>query len=406
MEDTLSGGRSEREPPRWQRPLVITILLVVLATGVERLTTSSHHSAQPLPAPASAPAPLSPATSPPTTTTPTAPALDGVVGTLPRGTELIVGGQHPFVLGAATQWLSRLPVSPDEALTGAFPVAGGIVAQVQNLESPGTGPGSRIYFVRRDGSWSLLTSADNVVTSFDGQRIFALTVARGEQPGTLAEIALSGKKIARHAVPAGFAVWSDSPEGLVVSSDPEPGDAYPDLRIVDPETLAARQDLGSIGYVDAASSTVVAWTPSGCSSQCSLTVANLAVGGGQHHLTQARGFTPGAMAISPDGLTLAISWVAQQPEPRTGFVEVVNLSTGARHAIPGVATAFEQAADLTWTPDGQSLGVGVELSGDVRRVGVWSLTGGPVQLLNADVTEAEDSASTLLALSSRLTSKA
>ena len=309
-----------------------------------------------------------------------------------------MGGQHPAVIGSPTQWLSRLPVRANQAVTGAFPVEGGVVVQLRFLLQSSEGPASRFYLVRSDGSYAFLGAADRAVASRDQRAVYALTSARPGTAGSLAQVALDGRVVTRTPVPDGLQVWADSAAGLLVTSTPQPGNEYADLHLVDPRTLASTRDLGQVSYVDSATSRYVAWQPTGCVATCGILIADLTTRAAALKVTQVPGFSVGAVAISPDGRNVAVSWLSTGLASKPGFIEVVNVATGARRKLPGVATAVEQAADLAWTPDGRSLAVGIELPGDVRRVGLWPLTGGPVQVLSDRFVEAEDTASTLLAL--------
>jgi hypothetical protein len=389
MEDTVSGGRPPVPRPPWLRPVVVVAGVGFIAYGVFRLSTDPQAAPKtPVPSPASftttTPAP-----------TPTGPAFKGLTGTLPPTTQLVVGGQHPAVIGGATQWLNQLPVRANQAVTGAFAVHGGVVVQLRFLEQSSEGPSSRFYLVRSDGSYVFLGAADKAVASADEQAVYALRVTRPGSAGSLAEVSLDGTVVRRAKVPNGLQIWADSTAGLLVTSDPEPGNEYADLHLVDPKTLVSTRDLGQVSYVDSATSRFVAWQPTACVARCGIVVADLTTHAAPLKVTQVAGYSVGAVAISPDGYNVAVSWLTSSAP---GFVEVVNVGTGVRRTLPDVATAVEQVADLAWTPDGQSLAVGVELPGDVRRVGLWPLAGGPVQVLADRFVETEDTASTLLAL--------
>jgi hypothetical protein len=391
MDDEVSGGAPPRVRPPWFRPLVAAAGVGLVAYGVVGLVRGPP-KATPPPVPSPASATTTPAP------TPTGPQLNGLTGRLPATTELVVGGQHPAVIGGATQWLDHLPVRGDQAVTGAFVVTGGVVVQVRFLELSAEGPSSRFYLVRKDGSYVFLGAADTAVASADQHEVYALRVARPRAAGSLAEVSLDGTVVRRTPVPNGLQIWSDSSAGLLVTSDPEPGNEYADLHLVDPKTLVSTRDLGQVSYVDSATSRFVAWQPTACIARCGIVVADLTSHAAPLRVTQVSGYSVGAVAISPDGHSVAVSWLTGSAGPGPGFVEVVNVGTGVRSTVPGVATAAQQVADLAWTPDSRSLAVGVELAGDVRRVGVWSLAGGPVQVLADRFVEPEDSLSTLLAL--------
>jgi hypothetical protein len=389
MDDTVSSRFPQRPRPPWLTPAMAVAGVALIGYGLFRVIFD----------PSPTPKPAVPSPSSVTTTaapTPTGPALKGLEGTLPPATQLLVGGQHPAVIGGPTQWLNHLPVRATQSVTGAFAVKGGVVVQLRFLLPSNEGPGSRFYLVRGDGSYRFLGAGDRAVARQDQRAVYALTAARPGSAGTLTELSLDGATLSRRQVPDGLQVWADSAEGLLVTSDPQPGNQYADLHLINATSLVSTRDLGQVSYVESATSQYVAWQPTGCAATCGLLLADLTRGSAPLKITQVAGHSIGSVAISPSGRDVAISWL--DPSGGPGFVEVVNLASDVRRTVPGVATAALQAADLAWTPDGQSLAVAVVLAGDVRRVGLWRLTGGPVQVLADRFVEAEDTASTLLVL--------
>jgi len=389
MADVLSGGSPDREPRRWRRAVIaLAAALVIVGVGVLQLGRVHHRATSaPMPIPVVT---LSPRVMPAPSRVdapPVVPRFDGVVTRLARGSELIVGGPHPAVLGGTAQWLRQLPVGADEVVSKILPVPAGLVIAVQRLQLSDQ-PSSKIYLVRPNAATVvLLTAADEVVAGVDGARVYALCYGPSgtTRPGTLLEVALSGKVLARHSVPAGRTLQADTAAGLLIAEYPPTGNGPADLRIVDRRTLAVRQQLGKVGFVIAATSTRVAWTPAGCTSQCDLTIAELPTGA-RRTLMVAHDCGVGTLAFNPNGRTVAVSYYGrrhpQQPGGSApGFVEIVNLNTGSRKRLPGVETGIKQSADLSWTPDGSSLAIGVGLAGNVRRVGLWPAAGGPVHLL-------------------------
>ncbi len=389
MADVLTGGSPDREPRRWRRAVIaLAAALLIGGVGVLQLGRVHHRATSaPMPTPVVT---LSPRATPAparVNAPPVVPRFDGVVTRLPRGSELIVGGPHPAVLGGTAPWLRQLPVGAEEVVSKILPVPAGLVIAVQRLLQLPDQPSSKIYLVRPNAATVvLLTAADETVAGVDGARVYALRYGPSgtTRPGTLLEVALSGKVLARHSVPAGLTLQADTAVGLLIAEYPTTGNGPADLRIVDRRTLTVRQQLGKVGFVIAATSTRVAWTPAGCTSQCDLTIAELPTGA-RHTLRVAHNYVVGTLAFNPDGRTVAVSYAGRHPQQpggsAPGFVEIVNLNTGSRQRLPGVATGSKQSADLSWTPDGSSLAIGVGLDGNVRRVGLWPTTGGPVHLL-------------------------
>src|SRR5947199_8712892 len=100
MEDTLSSRFPQRPRPPWLTPVMAVAGVAFIGYGVFRLTLDPTPSPKP---PVPRPASLTTTAAP----TPTGPALQGLSGTLPPATQLLVGGQHPAVIGGPTQWLTH-----------------------------------------------------------------------------------------------------------------------------------------------------------------------------------------------------------------------------------------------------------------------------------------------------------
>ncbi len=318
------------------------------------------------------------------------------------GIRLVVGGPHPTGIGRGAPRLGGVPVPADGLVTRVLAVPAGLLVQVQRRQLDAQ-PAAKIYLVRRDGRTTLLTATDEVVVGWRGEEIFALRYGTTgpESPGVLTELALSGRVLAIHSVPAGLAPQTDTAAGLVVAVYPAGGDAPANLQILDRRTLAIRQRLGKVGYVVGAISTQAAWTVPGCASTCELVVADLPTGP-RRTIALAPGYGVGAVAFSFDGQRVAIGYYGRHPQQpggaAPGIVEVVDLASGARHRVPGVNTGIKQVADLAWTPDGRWLAVAVAWSDlGFRRVGLWSARGGPIHVLPGRFPGA-DTPAALLAL--------
>lgn len=387
MAEVLTGGPPERPPRRWSRVAAAVAAVLVVGTGAGLVV----RVARPAAAPVSTPSPSPSASSGWTASAPAQdlvePRLDGVPAPAPDGARLVVGGPHPTGVGRGAPWLGRLPVSADEAVSRVLAVPAGLVVAVQRRQLSDTQPSSKIYLVRHTAA-VLLAAADEVVVGVAGDRVFTLRYGPSGQgrPGTLLELTLSGRVLARHSVPAGFSPQADTAAGLLVAVYPVTGNGPADLRIVDRHTLAVRQRLGQVAYVAAATSTRAAWISAGCTSRCDLTVADLP-NGARRALAVANGYGVGAFAFSPDDRRIAVGYYGRHPQQpggtAPGFVEVVTLSSGARERVPGVATGIKQVADLAWTPDGQWLAISVGWPDqDIRRVGLWPADGGPVRVLS------------------------
>src|SRR5436309_3468675 len=102
MDDTVTSRFPQRPRPPWLTPVMAVAGVAFIGYGVFRLTFDPTPTPKP-----DVPSPASVTTTPPT---PTGPALKGLSATLPPATQLLVGGQHPAVIGGPTQWLNQLPV--------------------------------------------------------------------------------------------------------------------------------------------------------------------------------------------------------------------------------------------------------------------------------------------------------
>jgi|SRR5829696_177991 len=406
MGDLLVSGAPDR-PPRFSIRLVVgglTLLAVGVLVALPLLDSGSPTEPGPRPPATTPSASTSPATPPPLLPDEQVQArLDGSPGDLPSGVVLALGGPEPTAVGRGSGpafALDQLPLADGEAVSALLPASGGLVAVVQHAVLSDTEPAARVYLVGAGGP-VLLAEADEVVVGHRRDRVFALRYGPGwTSPGTLLQVSWSGRVVAGHSTPVGFALHADTPAGLLTSIRPL-GDEPARLQLVDPLTLAVREQLGPIGYVLTATATRAVWLPHSCAGPCGLAVADLTTGA-RSTVRLATGFDPGSAAISPDGRHLAVGYRGRHPQQpggaAAGFVEVVTLPTGRVSRIPGVATGIKQVAELAWTPDGKSLALTVgQPEDDRRRVGLWA-PGGPVRVLPADVAGA-GAPSALLALS-------
>jgi len=400
MTDVLAGGSADRPPRRW--PMVAAAVVaaaLVVGGGLQHLRGGSLDTS-PAAVPSAGALPPSVPSSPELPSpgwTAWAPGDDPVpqpsgvtAAGIISGVRLVVGGPHPAGLGAGAPKLGGLPVPADWEVQQVWAVPAGLLAVVQRLHMSDTEPSSKIYLVRPDGTAVLLAAGDAFVARFDGKAIFALRSgatgpgSSADHPGVLSEVSLSGRVLDRHQVSAQFYPRADTSYGLLAEVYP-PGDGPVDLQLLDRRTLAVRRHVGMAGYGFGATSTRVAWITAGCTTACRLVVADLRTGS-QRTVAAASGYQPGEIAVSPDGRQVAVSYYGRHPQQpggaAPGIVDVIDLTNGHRQRIPGVATGIKQAADLSWTPDGRWLAVGVGCpTGDYRRFGLWPAAGGPVHVL-------------------------
>jgi hypothetical protein len=305
--------------------------------------------------------------------------LDGVAGRLPKGIKLLLGGQHPTVLGGNAHQFSHVPIDAHQEVTGIVPVKDGFVVQVQD-EATLNESALAVYWVRQDGKASLVTNTDVVIPAQAGDRIFAYATGAGnavplaKQVGHLAEVTLAGRVVATHTLPAGLVPLADSPAGLVFSDL-----ARDKVEIRDRRTLAVRKDVAPAeAHVAMDHGWLVSSADPFCNVNCQLSVQNLATAK-TYHVQIADHLYVGEVAVNPNGRSVAISfWGAETP----GSVVVTDLASGATEQLPGVVVENRRIADLAWTSDGRTLAIAVSMDQhDVRRIALWPADGGALKIL-------------------------
>jgi hypothetical protein len=237
-----------------------------------------------------------------------------------------------------------------------------------------------VYWVRPDGSTSLVTHTDVVIPAQTGDRIFAYATEAGnavplaKQIGRLAEVTLAGRMVASHTLAAGLVPLADSPAGLVFSDL-----ARDKVEIRDRRTLAVRKDVATAeAHVAVDHGWLVSSADPFCNVGCRLTVQNLATAK-TYRVAIADHLYVGEVAVNPNGRSVAISyWGAETP----GSVVVADLASGAAEQLPGVVVENRRIADLAWTPDGRTLAIAVSMDQhDVRRMALWPAGGGALKVL-------------------------
>jgi hypothetical protein len=401
--DQLSSG-PDRPPRPVTKVVAVCLGLLVVQHGTGRSQKPQHVAVSRTPAAVpTASQTLSPTVSPtarpsvgPTISQSVNVAVQagmlGIAGPAPKGTVLLVGGPHPMVIGGSSRAFRQLPVAPGAAVSRILPVHDGYVVEVQHGELTPGQPSADIYRVRANGTATLLTRADDVVLSHDRSRVFAFhygssdaAPTASQRRGRLVELTLTGQVLSTRSLPEGVTPLAEISAGLLVADYPTTSDGSTQVELLDSRTLAVLQQVGEGGTV-LASDEWIAWSQPSCTSDCLLTLANL-TSGAHFEIPVADDFFIGSVAVSPDGTMAAVGYDGGYPGypqgvTAPGFVEVTNLATGQRQRVPGVATAAKQAADLAWTPDSRSLAIGVGYPDqNVRRIGLWPATGGPVLVL-------------------------
>ncbi|MGI8681432.1 MAG: hypothetical protein ACR2JO_04740 [Mycobacteriales bacterium] len=311
------------------------------------------------------------------------PELAGVRTPGPGGLRLLAGGDSLNVVDAATGTRSPdtgVAVPPGGAVTELLSVGGGTLVVVQPDQS-GTESGiGRVYLLRPGPAPAELARADEVVAGARPGRIWAIVHSR--QPGgktTLAEVTSAGRPLSKRLVPESWQLLADTGSGLLVAAyrQEPPGE----LMILDPVSLRVGRSVGPVTEVVAATPRLAAWTGPSCAERCDLIVGDPRDDRRKTFRLDAN-FGVGRAVFSPDERQLAIAYYGRHgfDRPATaGFVEVLDLGTGHRTRVPGVATSEKQAADVCWSSDGRWLGIGVRWPEQgYQRLAVWPVSGGPV----------------------------
>ncbi len=393
MTDVLSGGPPD-QPSRRRPKVAISVVVAALAVGAalgqqvwQRGSPVALPSASGPPSASTGPAQAVPTSAPGELRV--EPRLAGVSAAVTGDVRLVVGGPRPVGLGAGAPRLSGLPVPPGWEVTRVLPMPAGLLVVVERTQLSDTQASSKVYLVGPTGHAAFLADADQAVAGVGGTSVVVVRAGStgpgspANPPGVLSTISLSGRVVNQHPVAADFGLLADTAAGLLVTVAPSAQGSQ--LQVVDRATLAVRQHLGRVGYVVAASSTRAAWVPPGCADTCRLVVADL-TSGVRHTVELAPDYQVGAVAFSPDGRHVAVSYYGRHPQQAggaaPGLVDVVDLAGGQRRRLPGVATGIKQAADLAWTPDGRWLAVAVGWPDPgFRRIGLWPVGGGPVHLV-------------------------
>lgn len=404
MAEVISGGPPERPSADRASRVAVAVLAAaaVLSAGTwVGLHRSSSTSAQrpPIsdaggtPTPSIFSAPLAPLQ----------PVLSGVSTAGPIGLRLLAGGPALSLVDAGTgvrSPVASVDVPADHAVAQLEPVGAGTLVVV--ISTASNDEAGWVYLELPAGPAVKLLRADRVVPGARPGRFWAYTYSRRQgAKSTLVEATTTGRVLSTRLVPAGWEVEADTGGGLLVAASPVEGPG--ELLLVDPTTLLVRRSLGPVAIVVAASASLVAWTTDpGCHQRCDLLVADPALGVRRGYRL-ATNFAGANGAFDPSGRRVAIAYFGRHAVdgPATsGFVEVLDLATGRRTRVPGVATPQKQAAAVSWFKDGRWLGIAVQWPDEgYQRLAVWPVSGGPVRELPGRLPAGYSSA--LLALPSR-----
>ena len=296
------------------------------------------------------------------------PRVTGDIGLGPAGLRVLVGGPSPRIFDLHTGRLAsirglRLAEGERAVLQ---PIAGGMLVTVLAEDAV-----KARTSLLRDGKSVPVGTDVRVTPSRDGQLILS-TYGIGGTGVTLAD--LSGGVHARWARPGLDIPLQDTPAGLVLSQYETAARSGADLLLVDPRTGQVRSRLATHRIPLAVSATAVAHAPADCGRACRLTVTDLRTGRGRDYPAPDEG-TPKSAEFSPDGRRLALAvpgrYLGGRLTVRPGFAAVLDLAGGSTVRVPGVETEANEAPEITWSPDGKTLVLGV-WQPDRVEVGLWS----------------------------------
>ena len=308
------------------------------------------------------------------------PRLTGDHGLGPDGLRVLVDGRFPQVLDGRTGRAAPVPgvrlAAGERVALRAVPA--GMVASV----SPrGAGP-TRTVLLRPTGE--PLPIGTDVAVLPAGTGTDLLVAARAGAGTAVRRVDRTGAVRSRWTAPAPLTLLRDTPAGLVAGRTGGGLPAGAQVLLLDPATGAVRRVLARTAIPLAVSPTAVAVLGVGCAADCGVDLVDLRTGRARHQPTGVS--SPGAAAFSPDGRWLALAVPGQYRNGRLtvvpGFAEVVDLRSGAVLPVPGLETAAEHRADLSWSGSRLVLAV---WAADHGSLAVWSPERpGPLRVLPAD----------------------
>jgi hypothetical protein len=296
------------------------------------------------------------------------PRLTGERGQGPPGLRVLVSGRYPQIIDTSIAHETPVPglqlKEGERAALQAVP-AGTVAA----ITSPRT---SQVRTVLLRATGGPLVPLGNDVNVVPAERGSDLLVATGQPGSTRVAVTAPSGQVRRSWTAGGRLVpLRDTTAGLVVLQVADL--QVTELRLLDPRTGATRRRIAVGAIVVTVGPASIAYVSNSCPRQCPVTVTQLADGRSRDYLMPADTGNPARGAFSPDGRWLALGVPGQYRNGRLvvvpGFAEVLDLRSGAVVTVPGVATAAERSADLSWF--GPTLVLGV-WSDERGQVGAWT----------------------------------
>lgn len=296
------------------------------------------------------------------------PQLTGTPAPGPAGLKVLVSGRYPQIIDTSIAHGAPVPGLRLDAGERADlqPVPAGMLAAISSPRATAT----RVVMLPTAGGTPVRLGQDvRVVPARAGTDLF---VATSFASSTRVALTAASGLVRRSWTAAGRLVpVRDTAAGLVAV---EVGDlGLTELRLLDPRTGATTRRIAVGSIAVAAGPTSIAYVSNTCPQRCPVRVTQLATGASRDYPMPADSGNPASGAFSPDGRWLALAVPGQYRNGRLvvvpGFAEVLDLATGTVTAVPGVRTAAERSADLSWFGPTLVLGVWSESRG---QVGAWT----------------------------------
>jgi hypothetical protein len=370
--DEIEGGPSR--PTRWPTRVALGAVGVLLF-GYALTQRPDESPPRAAPSPTGGPVTVTPSPTPSPIVL-EEPILHARPGLGPAGLRLLLDGQSPRIVDAATGAATAVPgltlrvgdaaqvlplrdgyavsvYSEDHPSPRSFILSrsGRVVARLGDKVELGAAAGGNLYVAQQ------VLDVDNSVA----RTVVRTLTARG---GTVSSWQREGYvSVLRH-----------TPHGLLIGWQRGITGAPGDLLLVDPASGREKIRFAAAGYVGA-SDTQVAWTRFDCIEVCELVITDLATGVSRTH-RMPEGRAPSGAVFAPDGHRVGLSFPGLHPElphsvpDLSGFVAVLDSRTGTVMTLDDLRTPIKQAAALAWSPDGRVLAIALGWPG-YSRIALW-----------------------------------
>lgn len=399
--EVISSTRDPDRPPRRLPATVLTLLVaLVVASGLIGYLATRHKPSRATAATNPSPAPPSPPAQP----DPVAPAalqcvqpcdtpiLRATAGAGPAGLRLLVNTVPLSILDSTGNRTRgpQVPLRRGEHVRSLMRMGVDAVALVQaDFVADATPPG-RVYRLGPD-SVALIGRADELVQGV-GATVWTVTYPRsppspaGTAPYTLREIDSTGRQLARHTEPPEVRPVRATRAGLLATISPPMADGSyygtsEQVVLLNPATGRARRVLsnGAFAVLDATDNRVALSYP----RRPLIDVYDLDDGTvtGIRYQPAYRAPTYGRFSPDQRSLVLGFSGLPQlgTTPPSYGYLQVLDLDTGAVTPIDGLRTLPKFDAALDWSGNGTLL-LAVD-AGALEHIALWHGEGRPLTVL-------------------------